>query len=76
MADTKFIWTDGTSDEISVTAINRDFSVKYGRQKNLARLPSEAVMSTGSAMSPIELARYIPEERRSLAAGMSLSGLS
>ena len=34
MADTKFIWTDGTSDEISVTAINRDFSVKYGRQKN------------------------------------------
>ncbi len=34
MADTKFIWIDGTSDEISLAAIGPDFPVKYGRQKN------------------------------------------
>ena len=30
---TKFIWTDGTSDEISLTKIDDNFTAKYGRQK-------------------------------------------
>ena len=30
---TKFTWTDGTSDEISLTKIDDNFTAKYGRQK-------------------------------------------
>ena len=31
--NTKFVWTDGTSDEISLTMIDDNFTAKYGRQK-------------------------------------------
>lgn len=31
--NTTFVWTDGTSDEISLTMIDDNFTAKYGRQK-------------------------------------------
>lgn len=32
--NTKFIWTDGTSDEINAATIDDNFAAKYSRQKN------------------------------------------